>query len=534
MKVALYARVSSQVQEKRGTIASQVEALRTHARVQGYTVVEEFVCLDDGVSGAILNRPGLDRLRDAAEAGQFDAVLVLSPDRLSRKYAYLILVLEEFERLGTKVLFLEQPPADDPHTALLIQIQGAVAEYQRAKSAEGFRRGKLHRARQGEIFWGDVPFGYRQVPRRDGIPAHVVVNETNAEIVRQVFRWHADEGLSLIQIAKRLTRSGAPTPRGGPIWGATTIHKMVHNEAYTGTLYYNRRCYLFSNQAPDKATGSTPRTQVVQRPRSEWISVSIPAIIDRETFERSQRRHETNRQFSPRRLKEERWLLRRILRCGRCGRKCLCSQRAKRSPDLAPYTYYTCSNQGYRIDRPRCRPSHVRAEPLDALVWREVQLHLTNPELLLRAHGHLKASGMFDGDPLQEQLQAAQRRVKRAESERQRLLDAYQTGFVDRSEFQERTRKLSARIAELQGEVKGLEEERERGLLGKNLLSRIEVFTRSVRDGLNRMGFHERQALVRTVLEEVVLDGQEIHLHFKIPLLPEATDISPEGNVHEI
>ncbi|MBN1421916.1 MAG: hypothetical protein JXP34_24300 [Planctomycetes bacterium] len=157
-----------------------------------------------------------------------------------------------------------------------------------------------------------------------------------------------------------------------------------------------------------------------------------------------------------------------------------------------------------------------------------------NPEILLRAHGHLKASGMLDGDPLQEQLQAAQRRVKRAQSERQRLLDAYQTGFVQRSEFQQRAGKLSERIAELQGELKGLEEERQRGLWGKNVLSRLEVFTRSVRNGLDRMDFQERQALIRTVLEEVVLDGREVHLHFKIPLLPEAPDIGAEGYVHEI
>jgi site-specific DNA recombinase len=180
MKVALYARVSSKLQEKKGTIASQIEALRRHAREKRYTIAKEFVCLDDGFSGATLDRPGLDRLRDGAAGGQFDAVLVHSPDRLSRKYAYLILILEEFERLGVEVLFLEQPPPDDPHSALLVQIQGAVAEYDRAKILERYRRGKLHRARQGEIFWWSVPFGYRHIPRRDDVPAHVVVDEAQA------------------------------------------------------------------------------------------------------------------------------------------------------------------------------------------------------------------------------------------------------------------------------------------------------------------------------------------------------------------
>jgi len=110
MRVALYARVSSKVQEKKGTIASQVEALRHHATAHHFEIEENYVCTDEGYSGTLLARPELDRLRDGAQAGAFDAVLVLSPDRLSRKYAYLILILEEFERFGTPVVFLEQPP----------------------------------------------------------------------------------------------------------------------------------------------------------------------------------------------------------------------------------------------------------------------------------------------------------------------------------------------------------------------------------------------------------------------------------------
>ena len=151
MKVALYARVSTQRQEKRGTIASQIEALRSYAKENSYEVDENHICCDNGYSGALLARPALDRLRDAAQAGVVDAVLIHSPDRLSRKYAYLILILEEFERFGTPIYFIEQPPSDDPHATLLVQVQGAVAEYERAKLAERYRRGKLYRARQGEV-----------------------------------------------------------------------------------------------------------------------------------------------------------------------------------------------------------------------------------------------------------------------------------------------------------------------------------------------------------------------------------------------
>ena len=198
MNVALYARVSDP-KEKRGTIESQVEALQAYAQANGHPVVESYVCRDRH-TGTELARPELDRLRDGAHAGAFEAVLVHDPDRLSRKYAYQILILEEFERLGIPILFLEQPPADDPKAVLLVQIQGAVAEYERTKITERYRRGKLYRARQGEVFWNSIPYGYRRIPRQDGTPAHLVVDDTQADVVRNVFAWHADAGTSIRQM----------------------------------------------------------------------------------------------------------------------------------------------------------------------------------------------------------------------------------------------------------------------------------------------------------------------------------------------
>ena len=146
MRIGLYARVSTERQQGRGTVGSQLDALRAAARADGHEVIEEFV--DDGYSGARLDRPALDRLRDAAEAGVLDGVLCLCVDRLARAYAYQVLILEELERFGVTVRFLEGPsPSDDPQATLLIQMQGVIAEYEKAKIAERYRRGKLYRAR---------------------------------------------------------------------------------------------------------------------------------------------------------------------------------------------------------------------------------------------------------------------------------------------------------------------------------------------------------------------------------------------------
>ncbi|MBU0641215.1 MAG: recombinase family protein [Planctomycetes bacterium] len=521
MRVALYARVSDP-KESRGTIESQIELLQAHAREEGYEVAAAYVCRDR-YTGTALARPELDRLRDGAQAGAFDAVLVHDPDRLSRKYAYQILILEEFERLGIPLIFLEQPPPDDPKSVLLVQIQGAVAEYERTKIAERCRRGKLSRARQGEVFWRSVPYGYRRVPRQDGVPAHLVVDDAQAEVVRTVFAWHADEGMSVRRIARRLTRQGHPTPRGGPHWGETTVHRILRREAYLGVLYYNTSC----RTSVPSTDGAAPRQKQSPRPPAEWIALSIPPLVDRDLFERSQARHDPNRQFSPRNLHEEHWLLRRLLRCGRCGRKSSCVA-DRRPPHRPPAHYYRC-RQPRVPGQPCCRPNHVRAQPLDALVWEEVRKHLLHPEFLLRAQTLRLESTSPDASFLSTQVDHAKQRLARVRAERRRLLDAYQAGFVDKKDFEERAGIVARRVDTLEKELDALEEEHRHATEDHQLLERISTFAASITQRLDQMDFHQRQALVRAVLEEVVLCDDTVKLYFKIPLPRPPTSSTEAG-----
>ena len=204
MRVALYARVSTERQAERGTIGSQLEQLRSHVAGAGHELVGEYV--DDGHSGARLDRPGLDALRDAAEGGLFEQVWCLSPDRLARAYAYQVLVLDELARLGVTVRFTDAPDlsADDPQAVLLTQVQGVIAEYEKAKIAERYRRGKLFRARAGEITTWRTAYGYRRVPRSATTgPAHWEIYEPEAAVVRRIFTDRAG-GLTVREICRRL------------------------------------------------------------------------------------------------------------------------------------------------------------------------------------------------------------------------------------------------------------------------------------------------------------------------------------------
>ncbi len=172
-------------------------------------------------------------------------MIVLCPDRLARNYVHQMIVLEELSRFGVTVIFCEGGLTDDPHGRLMVQIQAAVAEFERTKIIERNRRGKLFRARQGVVVSGQVPYGYRKLSASDGLPAHLEVYEPEAQVVRQIFDWHANEALSVRQIGIRLIESGVATPKGGCHWSLSTLDRMLRQHAYAGTFFYNRRSYSF-------------------------------------------------------------------------------------------------------------------------------------------------------------------------------------------------------------------------------------------------------------------------------------------------
>src|SRR5215813_5788753 len=123
-----------------------------------------------------LDRPALDRLRDGAQRGEFDAVVVLSPDRLAREYAHQWLLIEEFTKLHIHMIFLHNPFGDTPQGKLLTQMQGMIAEDERAQILERTRRGRLEKARRGEYMpWAYRCYGYRYLPKRHGCAPQVVI-----------------------------------------------------------------------------------------------------------------------------------------------------------------------------------------------------------------------------------------------------------------------------------------------------------------------------------------------------------------------
>jgi len=292
--VAAYARVSSDRQDKEQTIDSQVDALRRAAEQRGWHLAPDLICLDEGRSGATLARPGLDRLRDLVAEGTCATVLVCSPDRLARSYAYQVLVIDEFARAGCEVAFLNHAFGGSPEQQMLLQMQGVFAEYERALIQDRTRRGRLFWARQGRVNWGGTPtYGYRLSGRDEPGPRRLVVEESEAAVVRQLYRWLVEEQLSSYAIQRRLIERGVPTRRGGGRgWAQSTVIRILSNSSYKGQGWYNRRRAADRVQ-PRGETGFKDlrpgdRGSQAFRPAEEWIPVPVPAIIDAELWRLAQ------------------------------------------------------------------------------------------------------------------------------------------------------------------------------------------------------------------------------------------------------
>src|SRR3954462_6989687 len=242
LRVAIYARVSGESQAKEDTIASQLEAVARRVAEDALVCDPELQFVDDGVSGTILARPGLERLRDQAAAGAIDRLYMLDPDRLSRKYAYQVLLLEELTRCGVEVVFLRNPVGRSPEADLLLQVQGMIAEYERAKIMERRRRGKQHAARRGSVnVLSGAPYGYRYISKHEGGgQARYQVLAEEARVVRRIFEWFGQERISLGEVCRRLQRDGVPTRTGRSAWNRSVLWAMLKNPAYQGTAGFGK------------------------------------------------------------------------------------------------------------------------------------------------------------------------------------------------------------------------------------------------------------------------------------------------------
>jgi site-specific DNA recombinase len=526
-RAALYARVSTEMQEKEQTIQSQLAAITRYAEQQGFQYSEALTYTDDGYSGTWLDRPALDELRDHAREGRFDAIVMLCPDRLARRYAYQVLILEELRRAGIEVHFCERPIQDTPDDQLLLQIQGAIAEYERAKVLDRCRRGRLHRARRGELAPPSTPYGYTYAARKYGGDGQIRIDEQEAAMVRQVFEWYAEEGSSVQRVLKKLNASSWKTRRGRKEWAGVCVLRMLRCEWYVGRAYYNRITRRPQSQRRDELVEGGPvKTVVAERPQSEWIVVPVPRLLDDELFERVQGRLVENQRFAKRRLRRKQtYLLRGLLKCGQCGYAYVGLTQAS-SYGRPGYHYYRC-NARYASQRlmsaipEPCTNALLRGDGVDEVVWTTVRRLLLNSETLTH-HLHDWLERATSDAKHDERLKLARSRLKELNSQRERLIDAYQMGALPLDDFRTRRTSIEERILAVEQEQAELRSWQAKQELAARQVAGAEGFAEHLREQLRREledpDFEVKQAILRLVVEKVVITGQRLEIHLAVPV----------------
>src|SRR6266516_2424816 len=528
---AIYARVSSARQKRAQTIGSQTAALRAHAGQLGVELPEEWVFEDEGHSGATLIRPALERLRDVVAGVGVDVVLVYSPDRLARKFAYQALLIEEFARAGTRVEFIKGPRGDSPEDQLMVQFQGMFAEYEKAQLMERYRRGKAYRARSGSVnVLGGAPFGYRYINKTADSGAGYEIIGHEAAIVAELFRRYADDGASIAGLTRWLTSAGVPTRTGKARWDRSVVWGMLRNPAYAGIAVFGKTQVLQEppglNRRARLEGRTTPRaSKTVDRPREDWIEIPVPAIVTTETFERAARRLEDNKRFAARNTKIPS-LLQGLAACSACGYG---YYRTSTRTTNKKICYYRClGSDDYRYEGGRvCGNKPVRADYLDTVVWDHIT-HLLADPALIRAEIGKRLEQARTADPVTRQRTQLQTALAKATSSITAMIEALSEQLITIDEMRARMPDLRAREANLRRQISALDTQLADRRAYLRLADDLEGFLTQLRGTASAATTQQRQRVLRLLVKDVLVGPDKITIRHRIPVRERTTTSRPD------
>jgi site-specific DNA recombinase len=256
-RAVLYARVSTDRQKEEGTVESQVAELQRQIAAAGHTLVKEYI--DDGASGAYLDRPALDELRRDVKLDMFGVVYFPCADRIARDVMHQTIIVDEMLRHKKRIIINGKDYEENPENKFSLTVLGAVAEFERAKIRERMTRGTLHSWRLGKLTsHGHRIYGYDYVRKTPTQPCALVVNERQAEVVRFMFERFGSGELGLKALTRALEQRRIPTLRGLSRWDFTVVKRMLGNRTYAGVRYFNTMTDVRERSGDGRAV-STPR-----------------------------------------------------------------------------------------------------------------------------------------------------------------------------------------------------------------------------------------------------------------------------------
>lgn len=495
-----YARVSTGRQENEATIDSQEAEITEKIKLDGNKLLKDHIFIDNGWSGTILARPGLDSLRDAVKRKEVEILYVYDIGRLSRDFTNQLILLREIEQAGIKVISLHDINPENEEQGMMRKIVGVFHEYERIKIAERFRRGKLYKAKNGMLINGQALYGYRYIKKTDKKPPKYLLNEKEAEVVRMIFNWVGNEGVSIKEVVRKLYEKGIPPKKNkSEFWNTGPLLRLLRCDSYiTGLIYYNK-----SEAVPTKNPRKNDKYKKISkgsrriRPREEWYGYGVTPILDDwELFNKVQKILDNNRRHGPRK-KEYDYLLSGLIYCE-------CGQRRAGNGKNNGHNYYRCTDRVLRAPLPpECKSPAMNAQVLDKVFCDELGAYLVDPQNLDKmAEDYLKAQAIDESEDRERQRISTN--INKLKEEEGRYLKVYGEGEIDFDQFKEMKRGVSKRIKALEDDLKWLNEQT------KDInIDNVELaeFCQEVKVVLENLHYPTKSLLIHDLIDRIVLKG---------------------------
>jgi site-specific DNA recombinase len=441
-----------------------------------------------------------------------------------------MVLIEELERGGCRVEFVERPMSSEPNDQLLLQIRGAVAEYERTLLSERMRRGRLAKYKAGLLLpWTHVPYGYRVDPDRPRDPAGVKPDEAKAAVVAEIFAMYLEQGESLFGVSRHLQERGIPAPRGGKVWRVATLRGILTNPVYAGRVYASRTRYRPARirRSATHPIGH-PHDSGVSLAPEEWIPVAeVPAEVSQEQFDLVREKLSKNKSFARRNNKAHEYLLRALVSCGICMLCSIARTQTGRKLNDRKQRYYVCSGKFKQAQsglQEKCPSRYAPADQLDELVWKDLCEVLTHPEsvtgALQRAHG---------GQWLPQELKIRQENLRQGRAalgrQLERLTEAYLGEVIPLAEYRRRREDLEGKDEALASQQEQLRARSEQHMELAGIAGSVEDFCERVRSGLADATFEQRRKLVELLIDRVIVTDEEVEIRYVIPTDPSSEQV---------
>jgi site-specific DNA recombinase len=510
-RAVLYARVSTDDSAEHGySIPTQLSAMRDYTAKHGFEVLQE---ITDDCSGAIpvFQRPGGSRVYELLQRSAVDVVLLYTLDRAARDdreypVEYLIF-LRDVQDAGAELHYVDSGPTDG---GLLDLFRAWQAGDERRKIRERTMRGMRGKIRAGKLpGYGPAPLGYKRVGYRQDVAW--VVDETEAEIVRQIYDWYGN-GIGVGEISDRLTARRILTPaarrkkKNGKThapheWQCGSIYVILHQEAYAGVFYAHRERMVW-----EMGKDGRKRSKAVPRPPEEWVPIEVPAIVDRKIWDKAQHRLERGRLMATRNTMHRHYLVRGRITCRHCHYSVIGSPFSMRGYS---YTYYRCNGRSRRITSGDCKLPYFDVKRVDDAVWGQIVEWLQNPDEIERSYNEYLENREKENEPARQRLAALERELEEIRSRQAKLVELYLSEVYTLEEIKNAKAQMDAAVSAVEKEHAELARTLEVVRMSREQMDHLHEYSKRIGEGIAKADFATKRKIVDLLETQVELEYRD-------------------------